>query len=95
MAALSDAEIADRLVELQEGWTVHEGKLHREFVFADFSEAFAFMTRVALIAEQLNHHPDWSNAWNKVVIDVVSHDQGGITDVCFEFATRVNGLLDR
>jgi len=75
------------------GWQVVDGHLHREFAVADFSEAFAFMTRVALIAEALNHHPDWSNSWNRVVIDIASHDEGGITDLCIAFATRVNRLV--
>ena len=51
------------------------------------------MARVALVAEKMNHHPDWSNSWNEVVIDMVDHDAGGISDLCVEFATRVNGLL--
>ena len=75
------------------GWDTGDDRLHREFEFADFSEAFGFMTRVALIAEKLNHHPDWSNSWNRVVIDITSHDQGGITDLCVDFATRVNRLV--
>ena len=57
-----------------------DGKLHRELKFANFSEAFGFMARVALLAEKADHHPDWSNSWNTVVIDLVSHDAGGITD---------------
>ena len=61
------------------GWEVRDGKLHREFVFGDFAEAFAFMTRAAAEAERLDHHPDWSNSWNKVVVDLVSHDAGEIT----------------
>lgn len=77
-----------------DGWDVVDGTLHRTFELADFSEAFGFMARVALIAEKLNHHPDWSNSWNRVEISIVSHDQGGITDLCVEFATRVNGLRD-
>ncbi|MGZ4692121.1 MAG: 4a-hydroxytetrahydrobiopterin dehydratase [Acidimicrobiales bacterium] len=76
------------------GWDVVEGKLHRSFTFADFSEAFGFMARVALIAEKLNHHPDWSNSWNRVEIAIVSHDEGGISELCVDFATRVNRVLD-
>ena len=72
------------------GWEVVNGKLHREFEFGDFRQAFAFMTAVALEAEKLDHHPDWSNSWNRVVIDIVSHAQGGITDRCRELATRIN-----
>ena len=76
------------------GWTVVDGKLHRELTFADFAEAFGFMTRVALIAQQLDHHPDWSNSWNRVVIDITSHDRGGITGRCVELAEKVNQLVD-
>jgi 4a-hydroxytetrahydrobiopterin dehydratase len=74
------------------GWEVVNGKLHREFAFKDFSEAWAFMTRVALLAEKANHHPDWSNSWNKVVIDLVSHDAGGITDRDRDLAEKISGL---
>ena len=74
------------------GWEVVDGKLHRELQFADFSEAFGFMARVALVAEKMDHHPDWSNSWNTVTIDIVSHAEGGITDQCVELATRINGL---
>ena len=74
-------------------WTLVDRKLRRELTFADFSEAFGFMTRVALIAEKLNHHPDWSNSWNHVTIEITSHDKGGVTDRCVEFAERVNRLV--
>jgi 4a-hydroxytetrahydrobiopterin dehydratase len=76
-----------------DGWDVVDGKLHRELTFADFSEAFAFMTRVALAAEKLDHHPDWSNSWNKVTIDIVSHDKGGLTDACYALAEACNKAL--
>jgi 4a-hydroxytetrahydrobiopterin dehydratase len=72
------------------GWSIVDGKLHREFTFKDFTEAFAFMTKVAFAAEKLNHHPDWSNAWNKVTIDIVSHDKGAITDTCVALAEKAN-----
>ncbi len=87
---MADELVSDPQVE---GWSVADGALHRELAFADFSEAFGFMARVALIAEQLNHHPDWSNSWNRVVIDITSHDRGGVTQLCVDFATRVNSLL--
>jgi 4a-hydroxytetrahydrobiopterin dehydratase len=73
-------------------WDERDGKLHREFTFADFSEAWAFMSRVALLAEKNNHHPDWSNSWNKVVIDLVSHDAGGITDRDRQLAEKIDAL---
>jgi len=76
-----------------DGWGVVDGKLHRVFTFADFSEAFGFMTRVALLAEQADHHPDWSNSWNTVVIDLVSHDEGGVTDRDRGLARQIDGLL--
>jgi 4a-hydroxytetrahydrobiopterin dehydratase len=74
-------------------WFEVDGKLRREFSFADFSEAWAFMSRVALLAEKRNHHPDWSNSWNKVVIDLVSHDKGEITDRDRELAAAIDDLL--
>lgn len=71
-------------------WTVVDDRLHRELRFADFSEAFGFMARVALAAEALDHHPDWSNVWNRVVVDIVSHDAGGLTARCVALARRVD-----
>jgi 4a-hydroxytetrahydrobiopterin dehydratase len=73
-------------------WTLKEGKLHRELRFADFSEAFGFMTRVALAAEQLNHHPEWSNVWNRVVINLTTHDCGGLSNLDLELAERIDAL---
>jgi 4a-hydroxytetrahydrobiopterin dehydratase len=73
-----------------DGWSVVDGKLHRQLTFGDFGEAFAFMTRVALAAEKLDHHPDWSNSYNTVTIDIVSHDKGGITDKCIALAKAAN-----
>ncbi|MBM4335239.1 MAG: 4a-hydroxytetrahydrobiopterin dehydratase [Deltaproteobacteria bacterium] len=62
------------------GWSIRAGKLHRELRFADFSAAFGFMTRVALEAEKRDHHPEWSNVWSRVSIDLVTHESGGITE---------------
>jgi len=67
-----------------------KGKLHKEFRFPDFVDAFGFMTRVALIAEGMNHHPGWSNVWNRVVIDLTTHDAGGITEKDFQLAEKVD-----
>ena len=75
-----------------EGWTVAAGKLHREFRFADFGAAFAFMTRVALEAEKRDHHPEWSNVWNRVVVDLATHDAGGITEKDVALAQRISEL---
>lgn len=89
---LAERDIAAALAELR-GWTVVNAKLHREFQFKNFVEAFGFMTTVALIAERLNHHPEWFNVYHRVVIDLVTHDAGGITAVDVEFARAVNRLL--
>ena len=91
MSALTQDEVQRRLTEL-DGWSVQDGKLHTELTFSDFNEAFGFMARVALVAEKLDHHPDWSNSWNTVVIGIVSHSAGGITDGCFELASRIDAL---
>ena len=86
---LDPADIDRRLQERPQ-WSVVEGRLHREITFDDFRQAFAFMTAVALEAEHLDHHPDWSNSWNQVTMDIVSHAAGGITDGCFELATAID-----
>jgi 4a-hydroxytetrahydrobiopterin dehydratase len=77
-----------------DGWEVVEDRLHREVSFGDFGEAFGFMTRIALIAEKLDHHPDWSNSWNKVTIDVTDHEAGGISELCLQLTTAINEVLD-
>jgi 4a-hydroxytetrahydrobiopterin dehydratase len=89
---LSDTEIAARLDNV-DGWERHGDKLRREFTFANFTEAFGFMASVALIAERLFHHPEWSNVWNRVTIEITNHDAGGLTELDFEFAEKVNSLL--
>jgi 4a-hydroxytetrahydrobiopterin dehydratase len=78
--------------EQPQGWRELDGKLHRRFEFADFSQAFAFMTRVAAEAERLDHHPDWSNSWNVVEIDLVTHDAEGITKVDHELAAAIDAV---
>ncbi len=74
------------------GWQVVDGKLHRELEFRNFGEAWGFMSRVALIAEKLNHHPEWSNVWNKVWIDLSTHDVGGLSNRDIELADAINGV---
>jgi 4a-hydroxytetrahydrobiopterin dehydratase len=77
-ARISDSEIESALHDLP-GWRVQEGKLHREYRFADFVQAFQFMAAAAMRAEAMNHHPDWSNVYNRVTVDLLTHDAGGIT----------------
>ncbi|MEB3173064.1 MAG: 4a-hydroxytetrahydrobiopterin dehydratase [Cyanobacteriota bacterium] len=74
-------------------WSVVNGKLHRELRFADFNEAFGFMSRVALMAEAMGHHPEWFNVWNKVVIDLTTHDAGGLSTLDVELAQRIEAIL--
>ncbi|MBK9175746.1 MAG: 4a-hydroxytetrahydrobiopterin dehydratase [Flavobacteriales bacterium] len=75
-------------------WTEIDGKLCRTIRFADFSEAFAFMTRVAMIAEKQNHHPEWTNTWNSVTIWLSTHDAGGtITDKDRKLAAAIDALF--
>ena len=92
-AVLDDAELAAALAE-RPTWSVVDGKLHRELVFRDFAQAFGCMAQIALAAEKLDHHPDWSNSWNKVVIDITNHAGGGLTDRCFRLAAAVDGAAD-
>jgi 4a-hydroxytetrahydrobiopterin dehydratase len=80
-------------MEAPDGWTISGTKLRRELEFADFSEAWGFMARVALLAEKANHHPDWSNSWNKVTIELTSHDKGALTDRDERLALAINDLL--
>jgi 4a-hydroxytetrahydrobiopterin dehydratase len=88
---LSEADAGAKLSALP-GWAVRQGKLHREFTFPDFVQAFAFMTGSALVAESMNHHPEWSNVYNRVVVDLSTHDAGGLTERDFEFAGRISRL---
>lgn len=90
---LSPDQVADLAASLPE-WQVQAGKLRRELRFADFMGAFGFMAQVALVAESLGHHPDWSNSWNQVVINLSTHDLGGLSDLDLALAQRINQLLD-
>ena len=75
---LADSQIQQELKSLP-GLSIQNGKLHKEFVFKDFNEAFGFMKRAALHAEKMDHHPEWFNVYNKLKVDLMTHDAGGIT----------------
>jgi 4a-hydroxytetrahydrobiopterin dehydratase len=94
MTRLTEAELTARLDALP-GWKLVEGKLHRELRFASFIEAFGFMARLALIAEKHDHHPEWSNVYDRIVIDLSTHDAGGITERDIALAAAANRLLDQ
>ena len=89
---LSSSQIAGLATDLP-AWRLVDGKLHRELRFSDFSEAFGFMARVALAAEQLGHHPEWTNVWNRVVIDLTTHDTGGLSNLDLALARRIDALV--
>ena len=78
LTKLTDSEIESALTELP-GWSIVDGKLHREYRFADFVHAFGFMATAALAIEAIGHHPEWFNVYNQVKIDLTTHDAGGIT----------------
>jgi 4a-hydroxytetrahydrobiopterin dehydratase len=88
---LNDQQVSRGLAELP-AWTLAGGKLHRTFEFSDFVEAFGFMSRVALVAERMNHHPEWFNVYNRVVIDLRTHDCDGISDRDFDLARQIDSL---
>ncbi len=92
IARLEPAEIAHALTNLL-GWSLKEGKLHRTFKFQDFVGAFGFMTKVALIAERMDHHPEWSNVYNTVSIDLTTHDCDGLSARDVKLAHAISAIV--
>ena len=88
---LDPAALAERLTALPE-WSLAGGALHRDYLFHDFSEAFGFMARAALVAERLDHHPDWTNVYSRVSVSLSTHDAGGVTDLDFDLAAELEKL---
>jgi len=88
----SSAEIQDFL-DQNADWSLEKGKLHREFIFADFVQAFGFMTQAALVAERMDHHPEWFNVYKKVVVDLTTHEADGISRLDFELAEAMESLV--
>lgn len=91
MKRLNEEEVQRRLAEFS-GWDLRDGDLYREFRLANFVEAFSFMTSVALTAERLNHHPDWSNVYNVVRIRLSTHDVGGLSENDFALASDISEI---
>ncbi len=91
---LTDAELSVRLAKAPK-WRIENGKLRRDFKFASFVEAFGFMSSVALLAESMNHHPEWFNVWSTVRIELSTHDAGGITELDFALAEKIDALAAR
>ena len=88
---LTDAQIQENLAQV-DGWTIEDGKLHKAFQFDNFITAFGFMTQLALVAESLNHHPEWFNVYNRVTIDLTTHDAGGISELDFQWAKQADAI---
>jgi 4a-hydroxytetrahydrobiopterin dehydratase len=89
---LTETQINEHLGKLT-NWALVDGKLHREFTCKDFVAAFGKMTSVALVAESMNHHPEWFNVWNKVVIDLNTHSVKGISDLDFTLAGKIDEIF--
>jgi len=92
MIKLSSEEIQKELKELT-GWSIVNGKLHKDFEFTDFNQTFGFMTRAAMEIEKMNHHPEWFNVYNRLSVDLMTHDAGGITHNDINLAKILNSLF--
>ena len=92
MMRLSETEITEELKKL-EGWAIKDNKLHKEFQFDSFNQAFGFMTRSAMEIEKMNHHPEWFNVYNRITVDLTTHDAGGITKNDINLARILNSLV--
>lgn len=92
MMRLSQADIEEELRNLP-GWKVVNEKLHKEFQFESFNQAFGFMTRAAMEIEKMNHHPEWFNVYNRITIELTTHDAGGITKNDVNLAKILNSLV--
>jgi 4a-hydroxytetrahydrobiopterin dehydratase len=92
MKAYAEKEVKEKLQEF-EGWEYEDNAIHTAFEFENFKETFTIMTRVAFEAERLQHHPDWTNVYNKLHITLSTHDAGGVTDKDFEFAGIIDELI--
>ena len=87
---LATGDVAEAMGELHQDWDLVNGKLHRELTFGSFASAFGFMTTIAIVAEKMDHHPEWSNVYNRVTIDLVTHDANGITELDIALAAAID-----
>ncbi|MFN3301044.1 MAG: 4a-hydroxytetrahydrobiopterin dehydratase [Sediminibacterium sp.] len=87
---LNKEEIAERMKNIDVAWIFVENSIINEFLFKDFKRAFSFMSEIAVIAEKQNHHPSWSNTYNKVFISLTTHDAGGLTQKDFDLAIEID-----
>ena len=91
MMRLSETEITE--LKKIEGWAIKDNKLHKEFQFDSFNQAFGFMTRAAMEIEKMNHHPEWFNVYNRITVDLTTHEAGGITNNDVNLARILNSLV--
>jgi 4a-hydroxytetrahydrobiopterin dehydratase len=91
---MTNEELQAVLADLP-GWSTKGGKLHRDYKFADFVHAFGFMATAAIAIEAMNHHPEWSNVWNRVTVDLTTHDAGGITPMDVQLARKLESLAGK
>ena len=92
MTRLLESDIEEELKKLT-GWSVKNDKLHKEFQFNNFNQAFGFMTRAAMEIEKMNHHPEWFNVYNRITVELTTHDAGGITNNDVNLARILNSLI--
>jgi 4a-hydroxytetrahydrobiopterin dehydratase len=92
MAVLSDDDVQDRLTQLETGWQRRGDAIVREFEFDDFQGSVDFVNRITPPAEEMNHHPDLEISWNKVIVKLSTHSEGGLTGNDFELAQRIDDL---
>jgi len=91
---LSD-EAVQQFLQSPSGWTLAGGKLHREYKFKDFAHAFGFMATAAPLIEKMDHHPEWANVYNRVTVDLVTHDSGGITQADLDLARLLEQIATK
>ena len=91
---LQDEELNELLFKIP-GWEINDQQIQREFIFFNFIEAFSFMTKIALICEKYNHHPNWENVYSTVIIRLTTHDLGGITNMDQTLASEINKVFDQ
>jgi 4a-hydroxytetrahydrobiopterin dehydratase len=90
---LTSSQIETQLKNLS-GWELKGEKLYREFKFKNFVRAFGFMTQAAILAEQMDHHPEWSNVYNRVIVNLTTHEVGGISERDFDLAHKMNSIVE-
>ena len=91
---LQDEELKELIVKIP-GWEINDEQIQREFKFSNFIEAFSFITKIALISEKYNHHPNWENVYSRVIIKLSTHDLGGITNLDQTLALEINKVFDQ